>query len=45
MSSIGQNQRRKFIDGKIREAFGDRNMDVDQMIDDLVREGRSTSVF
>ena len=45
MSSIGRNQRRKFIDGKIREAFGDRNMDVDQMIEDLAREGRTSSVF
>jgi hypothetical protein len=45
MSSIGRNQRRKFIDGKIREAFGDRNMNVDQMIEDLAREGRTTSVF
>ena len=39
MGNIGHNQRQEFIDGRIREAFG-RDMGVDQMIDDLVREGR-----
>ena len=45
MSSIGRNRRHKFVEGKIREAFGTRDMDVDEMIQDLAREGRTTSVF
>ncbi len=45
MSSIGHNGRQKFVEGKIREAFGQRDMTVDEMIADLAREGRSTSVF
>ena len=45
MGNIGMNRRQKFVEGKIREAFGKRDMDVDQMIQDLAREGRSTSVF
>ena len=45
MGNIGMNRRQQFVEGKIREAFGKRDMDVDQMIQDLAREGRSTSVF
>ena len=46
MSNIGLNRRiHKFVEGKTREAFGRRDMDADQMFEDLVREGRSTNVF
>jgi hypothetical protein len=45
MSSIGHNTRKKFIESRIHEAFGERDMTVDQMIDDLATEGRTTSVF
>lgn len=46
MSSIGLNRRiNKFLDVKQREVFGSRDMDVDAMIADLAKEGRSNSVF
>jgi hypothetical protein len=44
MSSIGLNRRKAFLDGKMREVFGDRDVDVDQMIEDLVREGRQSHI-
>jgi hypothetical protein len=44
MSSIGLNRRQQFVEGKIREAFGKRDMDIDQMIEDLARDGRSTKI-
>jgi hypothetical protein len=39
MGNIGHNQRQHFIDGRVREVYG-RDMGVDQMIEDLAREGR-----
>jgi hypothetical protein len=46
MSSIGLNRRiNKFIDGKHREMPELRDKDVDQLLQEFAREGRSTSIF
>lgn len=43
MGNIGHNHRQQFIEGKVREVYG-RDMGVDQMIEDLAREGRQLSI-
>lgn len=46
MSSIGLNRRiHKFIDGKHREMPELRDKDVDELLRDFAKEGRSNSVF
>jgi hypothetical protein len=43
MGNIGHNQRKQFVEGKVREVFG-RDMGVDQMIEDLAKEGRELTI-
>jgi replicative superfamily II helicase len=46
MSSIGLNRRiHKFIDGKQREMPELRDKDVDELLRDFAKEGRSSLVF
>lgn len=46
MSSIGLNRRiNRFIEAKHREMPELRDKDVDELLNDLVREGRSSRTF